>query len=89
MPEMHKETRPLRPSDAAHVTQALCAALSDLLHQEGAAPSRRTYLIMCGLASAADFFSHEVSHWFGSRTGEDLERLEAIQERCVEGRRKP
>lgn len=79
------ETWPLRPSHAAAVAHGLCMALADLIHHQGGPDvSRRAYLQMCGLATAAELFTNEVSHWFGSRMGEDEDSLERLEDRYLE-----
>ncbi len=79
MSDEKPETWPLRPSHSSYITHALCMTLADLLHEEGGDMSRRTYLKACGVATAAEAFSQEVSHWFGSRMGEEQEMLEELE----------
>lgn len=78
---------PLYPSQSAIVAHQLCMVLSDLVHREaGNGMSHRTYLMMCGLATAAEVFSGELAHWFGSRTGDDQEVLEGLEEKYAAAR---
>jgi hypothetical protein len=40
------------------------------------------------MATAAELFSREASHFFGSQMGDDEEMLEALEDRHVEAARK-
>lgn len=50
--------------------------------------SRRALLKAGGLATAAELFTGELAHFFGSRMGEDHEAIEAIEERYLEEQEK-
>lgn len=78
------ETWPLRPSQNSTVTHGLCMALVDIVHGEGARMPRRVFLEMCAIATAAELFSGEVSHFFGNQRGDDQELLEALEARWLE-----
>lgn len=74
---------PPRPSTAACHLEGLTMAMADIVHQEGAggiAADRRTYLALSAIAAAAEIHASELSHWFGSRMGEEHERLEELQD---------
>lgn len=81
MSEANTNPWPLRPSESASVTHALCMAITDLLHESGSDMSRRTYIKVCGLATAAAVFSNEAARWYFNRMGEDHELLEALEDR--------
>ena len=73
---------PLRPSESASVSHALCMAMADLAEEEGGGEvPRRTYLKMCALAWAAEVFSQEVSAFFGGQFGECEDMLTLLEEK--------
>jgi hypothetical protein len=81
MSKDYLETFPLRPSHSTSVAYGLCMVMADLAEFEaGGETSRRAYLKMCALAVAAELFSKEAAHFFGSRKGEDEDRLEALED---------
>lgn len=85
MSKLHLESFPLRPGHTAHVLHGLCLALADLVEEEaGGDTSRRAFLKMARIATAAELFAREVAHWFGSRLGEDHDLLEELQARYME-----
>lgn len=82
MPQDKSLNWPLLPSQAASVTHCLCMAIADVIHHEaGGEMSRRSYLKLCGLATAAELFSRDAARWYGSLMGEDQELLEGLEER--------
>ena len=84
MPQDQPQEWPLPPSVAASVTHQLCAAIFDVIHHEAAGGmSRRSYLKLCGLATAAEVFSRDAAHWYVSLMGEDHEMLVALEARYV------
>ena len=84
MSKDHLETFPLRPSHAAAVTHGLVMALADLVHEEaGGETSRRAFLKMASIATAAEVVAQDVARFFGSRMGEDEDLLEAIEARYM------
>lgn len=84
MSEEKAKYRVPRPSHAASITHSLCMALNDLVHEEGARMSRRTYLQICGVADAAEYFAGEAAAWYGTRMGKDHDLLEELQDRYME-----
>lgn len=82
-------TLPLSPSHSAAIVHGLCLALADLVEFEaGGETSRPAYLKMYAIATAAEVFSQEVAHFFGSRMDADHEMLEAIEARYLEETRR-
>ena len=85
MSDENSKARALLPSHSSYTLHGLCIALADVIHEEISGDvSRRSLLKASGLATATEFFAHEVAHFFGSRMGEDHDALEALQERYVE-----
>jgi len=84
MPQDHPQESPLRPSIAAHVTHQLCMAIADVVQDDaGGEMSRRAYLKLCGLATAAELFSRDAAHWYVNLLGEDHDLLVALEERYL------
>lgn len=83
MTSKNPEIRATPPSHSAHVVQGLCMALSDMLNDEGAKPSRRTYLKMCALATAAEMLSRDVTGFFSGQAGEAEALLEQVEKLYV------
>ncbi len=83
MSDEKPETWPLRPDESAYVTHGLCMVIADVVRDHGPDLSRRAMLELGSLATAAELFSAEVAHFFGSRL-DDHDALEAMQERYVE-----
>lgn len=80
----HQPHWPPRPCTAAYNLEGLTMAIADIVHQDGAAgihEDRRIYLQLAAIAAAAEVYSRELAHWFGSRMGEDHELLESLQDR--------
>lgn len=83
MSDEKPETWPLWPSHSSYVVHGLCLAMADIVRDNGQHLSRRALLELSGLVTAAELFSGDVAHFFGSRL-DDHEELEAMQERYVE-----
>lgn len=76
---------PLAPSLSSYTLHGLCIALADVIHHEVRNDmSRRAQLKAAGLATAAELFSNELAHFFGSQAGEDQDLLEALEARYLE-----
>ncbi len=85
MSDEKPETWPLLPAHSSYTLHGLCMALADVVREEvGGDVSRRALLKVNALASAAELFSAELAHFFGSRMGEDHDRLEAIEDRYLD-----
>lgn len=82
------ETWPLRPSYSASALHGLCMTLADLVREAGGPKvSRRSYLKLCAVTSAAELLAAEVSQWFGTRLGEDEDQLEFLEDRYEKERK--
>jgi len=80
------ETFPLLPSHSAYTLHGLCIALVDVIREDVSNDiSRRALLKANALATAAELFSAEVAHFFGSRMNEDHDQLEALEDRYIAG----
>ena len=67
MSDDYPQSWPLRPSHAAYVINGLNMAIVDLVHAEGSDEmTRRGFLKMVALATAAELFSREVALWMGT-----------------------
>lgn len=76
---------PLLPSHSSYTLRGLCIALADVIHEEvNGKVSRRALQKASSLATAAELFSGEVAHFFGSRMGDDHDQLEALQDRYLD-----
>lgn len=85
MSDEKPETWPLLPAHSSYTLHGLCIALADVVREEiSNEVSRRALLKVNALAGAAELFSAELAHFFGSRMGEDHEQLEAMEDRYVE-----
>ena len=85
MSDEKPETWPLLPSHSSYTLHGLCMALADVVREEVSGDvSRRALLKANSLATAAELFSAEVAHFFGSRMNEDHDQLEAMQERYLD-----
>jgi len=84
MPQDQPQESPLRPSIAAHAAHQLCMTIADIVNDEvGETMSRRAYLKLCGLATAAERFSKGAADWYVNLLGEDHDMLVALEERYV------
>lgn len=82
MPQDPSQEWPLPPSVTAAVAYQLCMAIFDVVQDEaGSGMSHRSFLKLCGLATAAEVFSREAAEWYGNLKGEDEELLEGLLER--------
>lgn len=79
------ESWPLPPSIASYTLHGICIALADVIHDEiRNDTSQRTLLKAAGLVTAAELFSNELAHFFGSQAGEDHDLLEALEKRYLQ-----
>ena len=79
---IHCSRWPLRPATTAYVLDGLASALSDLIQESGSEiTEQRLRKQAAGLGITVELCAEALAHWFASRSPEDHDLLEALQER--------